>query len=181
MALRIAGRSSRLTSSTLTNFSPASPPSGAEAFCCNISLDLVADGGRVALQGGSPFGSDPIELVLGILKRDMRIEPGSRSGDQVAGDILEVGLRMVLPPHIKEDRVNVRAVLERFHHCFGLAVDSCAGEGGRKSAGVLAGKVRRRTRRPDPQPSAGGCAGLSLMNWATKAGCDFAQSSTYAP
>jgi hypothetical protein len=41
----------------------------------------------------------------------MRIESGAGSCDEVAGDILEVNVRMVLSPHIKEDRLNVRTFL----------------------------------------------------------------------
>jgi hypothetical protein len=74
-------------------------------------LDLFSDTIRVAFQVGSPFGCNPIQLKLGVLKRDMRIESRAGSGDEVAGYILEVSLGMILSPHVKENRLNVRAIL----------------------------------------------------------------------
>jgi hypothetical protein len=41
----------------------------------------------------------------------MRIESRAGSGDEVAGYILEVSLGMILSPHVKENRLNVRAIL----------------------------------------------------------------------
>jgi hypothetical protein len=86
-----------------------------EPWCRGVFLqylfDLFSETIRVAFQVGSPFGGNPIQLKLGVLKRDMRNESGAQSSDEVAGNILEVSLGMILSPYVKEDRLNVRAFL----------------------------------------------------------------------
>ena len=49
----------------------------------NFRMDLRG----IALRICCPFRGDPIELVFGVVERDMRIKAGARSREHVAGDI----------------------------------------------------------------------------------------------
>src|SRR5208337_549928 len=77
----------------------------------------------------------------------MRIESGTGSSDEVAGNVLEISLGMILSPHIKEDRLNVRAVLERFNGRLNPAISSFASNGGGKLPLVLLGKALEENDR----------------------------------
>ena len=87
-------------------------------------LSGLRTGSRFKVRG--PFGGDPIKLIFGILKRDMRIEPGSGSHNQVPGNILKVNVRMFLSPHQTEGRLDVRPILHWFYRGLSLAVGSCS-------------------------------------------------------
>src|ERR1700730_5401301 len=77
----------------------------------------------------------------------MRIEAGSRSRDHVARDVNEVGVRMVLPPHIEEDRLYIRAARQGLDHGLALPTGQLLGNSRWKLAGILLGEIFEECER----------------------------------
>ena len=74
-----------------------------------MAVDLLAHVVDLELLVVRPFRGHAVELVFGVLQRDVRIEARAGSRHEIAGDVLESGVRMILPPHVEEDRLDVGA------------------------------------------------------------------------
>src|SRR5258708_9314317 len=74
-------------------------------------LDLKAELAWIALGISRPFCRDAIELVLRVLHRDMRIEPGAGSGNHISRHVGEICIPMILTPVVEEVRLDIRSVL----------------------------------------------------------------------
>src|SRR5208337_4376998 len=100
-------------------------------------LDLFSECRRITFEVCRPFGGNPIELKLSVLQGDMRIKPGSRCRDQVAGNVLKFCVGMVITPHGGEGRLDVRTLLDRLNSCYSLAIGSWMSNRGWELSGVF--------------------------------------------
>ena len=80
---------------------------GRPSILLQYLLDFPSDCRRVAFRVRGPFGGYAIQLIFGVLKRDVGVEAGAGGRNHVTRDFLQVSLRTVLPPHVKKDRLNI--------------------------------------------------------------------------
>src|ERR1035437_5273029 len=80
---------------------------------------------------------------------------------------------MFLPPHVEEDRLNIRTILDRFNRSCSLTVGTC----------VPGFSLEKFSKKTTAKSAALGCGvlGLAFTQSATRAGCALVQESTYAP
>src|SRR5271165_4022929 len=104
-------------------------------------IDLRMDRRLVALDVVSPLGGYTIKLKLGILQGDVRVETGTGSGHEIARHILKIGIRMILAPHIKKVRLDIRALFDRLNGGLRLAVRTCLRDGGWEHPGMIVREI----------------------------------------
>src|SRR5208337_3732103 len=79
-------------------------------------LDLTANLFWIALGIGGPFLGNAIQLILGVLQADMRIETRARRHYHVGRDILQGRIGMLLTPHVEEDRLDIRTLINGLNY-----------------------------------------------------------------
>ena len=78
----------------------------------------------------------------------MRVQARAGGGHQIAGDILQLGIWMVLEPHIEEVRLNIGAHLDRLDRNGGrFAVRAGLGDDGRELSRVVLGIMLKEDNR----------------------------------
>ena len=78
-------------------------------------IDLIVNRRLIALGVVRPLGSDAIQLKLGVRQCDVRVETGTGRRHEIARDILKIGIRMILAPHIEKVRLDIRAIFDRLN------------------------------------------------------------------
>src|SRR5208283_4705866 len=79
-----------------------------ESIALQDLLDLAVYLRAISLGVRGPLRRNAIELVFSIFHRNVGIEAGARSSNHVGGNIGKVVVRVVLPPHIEKDRLDIR-------------------------------------------------------------------------
>src|SRR6266850_3398842 len=77
----------------------------------------------------------------------MRIEPGSRCGYHVTRYILKVSVSVLIAPHVKESRLNIRSLFHRLDDRLGFTVGTCLRNARGKLSRIVFGKVLEENDR----------------------------------
>src|SRR5271156_102002 len=85
-------------------------------------FDFLAHFGGVPLLVIGPFCRHPIELKFRVRQGDVRVQTGRGRRDQISGYVVQRHVGMVLTPRVEEDRLYIRARVDRFDAGDRLAV-----------------------------------------------------------
>ena len=83
------------------------------------------------------LGRHAVKVELGVLKRDVGVKARSGGSHQIAGNVIERDVRMIRPPRVEEDRLDIRSRLDRLNVGRLFAIRPRLGHRGREHAGML--------------------------------------------